>query len=693
LRDYQNLLWMSFFKYRTRTLGDLESRGLISGEENRQLGDAYDFLLRVRNELHYQSNRAADVVARPLQPRLAHNLGYTHRSPVRRLEEFMRDLYIHMRHVYLITRTLEQRLAFLPDPQRRMPSLRQLLRRGRQRLHRQVMDGFEFADGVVRTLTPRVFQEEPRRLLRVFLYAQQRGLGLHPDLAQLIRQQLPLVDEDFRNDPGSRQAFLEILDQRGNVAAAARGMHETGLLGRYLPEFEPLTCLVQHEFYHQYATDEHTLQCLEHLDRVWEAQEPPYRHYAEAFQSLERPYVLYLALLLHDAGKARREADHAVSGARLALAAARRLGLDASTTEALQLLILHHLLMSRISQRRDLDDPSVIRNFATQVGTVERLKMLTLHTLADSLGTSDRLWNGFKDSLLQQLYRKTLDHMEGTGVFVEADTRRREVLAQAVHRLLAGDLDEAEVESHFRFLPPRYFEIHEAHAIERDLRLVHRFICRQLNLGTDPLEPELAWSEEPDRGCARLRVCTWDRPGLFGKITGTLTAAGMNILDAQIFTRLDSIVIDTFAVVEARTGVLPTRETQRNCERLFVQVLGTAGDTAELKERIAHRPALPALYYSVEGARVPTTVRFDNETSDYYTIIDLEAEDHVGLLYAVTRELAELGLDISLARVNTERGAAMDTFYVTEVGGRKVTDPERERIISRRLQQAIASVG
>jgi [protein-PII] uridylyltransferase len=266
------------------------------------------------------------------------------------------------------------------------------------------------------------------------------------------------------------------------------------------------------------------------------------------------------------------------------------------------------------------------------------------------------------------------------------------VLADEVNRLLDGELDAGEVESHFQFLPSRYFELHEAPAIERDLRLVHRFIHRQLDLVEDPLEPELAWRSEQNRGCATLRVCTWDRPGLFGKITGALTAAGLNILEAQIFTRLDSIVIDTFAVVQAPTGLLPTGEDRETCKQLFVRALGSKADAEDLADRIAQRPQPPALYYSVEGARVPTTVRFDHETSDYYTIIDLEAEDHVGLLYAVTRELAELQLDISLARINTERGAAIDTFYVTEVGGSKVVDPEREREIGRRLQQAIAAL-
>ncbi len=692
LRDYQNLLWMAFFKYRTRTLEEMQERELINSVERRELGEAYDFLLRVRNELHYELNRAADIVLRPLQPRLAHNLGYTQRSPVRRLEEFMRDLYIHMRNVYLITRTLEQRLALLPDPMRRVPSLKQLIKRGKERIRRQVMDGFEFADGEVRALSRRVFRDQPRRLLRVFLYAQQRGLRLHPDLTQLIRQQLNLVDDEFRADTGAREAFLEILDQRGNVAPALRGMHETGLLGRYVPEFEPLTCLVQHEFYHQYATDEHTLQCLEHLDHVWEAEEPPHRHYTETFQSLERPYVLYLALLLHDVGKARRDGDHCVSGAKMARAVAKRLELDDSTTEALDLLIRQHLLMSRISQRRDLEDASVIKNFAAEVGSLEHLKMLTLHTLADSLGTSDQLWNGFKDSLLLQLYRKAQDHMEGTSEYLSAETRRREVLAEEVREILGGGVTEEELQAHFELLPARYFEVHEAPAIERDLRLVRRFLKIQFGPDKDALEPAVAWLNEPDRGCATLRVCTWDRPGLFGKITGALTAAGLNILDAQIFTRMDSIIIDTFAVVVARTGKLPNKEERQAFEGLMLRALGWEAGKLDLGTQIIKRQSQPKLYYSVEGARVPTTVRFDHESSDYFTVIDLEAEDHVGLLYAVTRVLSNLQLDISVARINTERGAAIDTFYVTEMDGKKVTSPEREQEIAEALTQAIASL-
>jgi len=267
LRDFQNLHWLAFFKYGTRTLEEMEQRESISAADRKQLETAYDFLLSVRNELHYQVSRAADVLTKSLQPTVAHYLGYTDRSPGKRLEKFMRDLYTHSRNIYLITRSVEERLALLP-PQR-LPSIRSLLRRPFGRVKDQLLDGFKFADGQIHAVTNRVFRDQPRRLMRVFLYAQQRGLKLHPDLARLVKNELALVNREFLYDSHVRETFLEILNQRGNVAPVLRAMHEVGFLGKYVPEFGKLTCLVQHEFYHQYAADEHTLMCLEKLDRIW----------------------------------------------------------------------------------------------------------------------------------------------------------------------------------------------------------------------------------------------------------------------------------------------------------------------------------------------------------------------------------------------------------------------------------------
>ncbi len=686
LRDYQNLLWMAFFKYRVRSLQELQDKELISEGVRKQLEAAYDFLLWVRNGLHYQVKRPVDILPKNLQPSLAHNLGYTDRSPSQRLERFMREVYTHLRNIYLITRTLEQRLALLPQPQR-LPSLREILRRGRRRVTQQLVDGFKIVDREIYPASARVFRDQPRRLMRVFLHAQQRGLQLHPDLAQLIRNQLSLVNGDFLRDTHVHETFLEIMNQRGNIAPILRSMHEVGMLGRFIPEFGRLTCLVQHEFYHQYTADEHTLICLEKLDRVWEAQEQPYQSYAEILQKLERPFVLYLALLLHDAGKAYDTGRHSEVGSRLALNVAKRLGLDGATAHPLRLIIENHLAMTQISQRRDLEDPNVIRNFAALIQTRENLDLLTLHTFADSQGTSEQLWNGFKDSLLWTLYRKTADLLSGGTSFIRAEAKQLEWLAQEVKALLPGTFSPEEIQAHFDHLPPRYFHIHSAKQILADLTLAHRFMHLQLAEEDKALEPVITWHNEPDRGYTSVHICTWDRAGLFSKIAGSLTAAGFNILTAQIFTRTDGIILDTFFVTDAKTGLLANREERERFERLL---LATLTGHIDLSDLIARQKVARPLYQSLEGERIPTVIHFDNSISETRTVIDVETEDRVGLLYVISQTLAELGLDISLAKICTEKGAAIDSFYVSNSQGQKIDSREAEEFIEDKLHAALS---
>lgn len=690
LRDYQNLHWMAFFKYRTRTTAELEKRELIGATEGRQLEAAYDFLLRVRNDLHYHlPERPVDVLSKNVQPAIAHNLGYAERSPSKRIEKFMGDLYTHSRHIYLITRNVEQRLALLPQPQR-LPDLRRMLRNRLDQVKQQLVDGFKFLDGEIHAATRRVFRDQPRRLMRVFLHAQQRGFKLHPDLAQLIRQELSLVDRKFLYDEHVRDTFLEILNQRGNVAPILRAMHEVGLLGKYLPEFGKLTCLVQHEFYHQYTTDEHTLVCLERLDQIWSAEQPPFRHYVEMFHAIERPFVLYLALLLHDSGKALHTGKHAEVGGQIALRVGKRLHLDGVTTHSLQLIIEHHLTMVQISQRRDLDDPAVIRTFAAQMQNTQNLSMLTLHTLADSTGTSDKLWNDFKDSLLRTLHAKTRQVLDGGTSFQRAEARQRELLEEEVGRELPASFGEDELHAHFANLPPRYFQVHSVREIIADLALTHRFMHHQLAEQDQALAPVLAWHNEPDRGCTSLKICTWDRPALFCKIAGALSASGLNILSAQIFTRTDGAALDTFFVADARTGTLAGREERDRFESLLLKVL--TSDDVDLGALIAKlKPARP-VYASIAGERMPTRLVFDNDTAETSTVIDLETEDRLGLLHVISQALAEMDIDISLAKIQTEKGAAIDTFYVRDADGGKILTAERQKFVEHRLRTAIAGL-
>lgn len=694
LRDFQNLHWMTFFKYRIRSLAELEARDFITAAERKQLEAAYDYLLTVRNELHYLSpspKHPLEGLTKAVQPTVATNLSYTDRSPSRRIERFMRDLYNHMRNVFLITRTLEERMALLPKTQR-LPGVSQIARLlpgAFKKPPPQVVDGFRFAEGQIHPATSRVFKDQPRRLMRVFLHAQQRRLRLHPDLAQMIRSDLRLVDRGLLHDEHVRETFLEILNARGNVGPILRAMHEVGLLGKYVPEFGKLTCLVQHEFYHQYTADEHTLMCLTQLDRVWESSEPMFSNYAEIFRAIERPSVLYLALLLHDAGKASHSGRHAEDSGVLAMKVARRLALDGATAHSLRLLVEQHLAMAQISQRRDLDDAAVIRHFAGLVQSVENLRMLTLLTFADAMATSDKLWNGFKDSLLWTLHHKSLAVLQGGTDFIRAEERQRELLAEEVAGLVPKTFGRDELEAHFGALPARYFQIHQAREVFADLALVHRFMNQQLSEGDHALEPVVNWHNEPDRGYTVVKVCTWDRAGLFSTVTGSFGAAGINILSAQIFSRADGVVLDTFFVTDAKTGALAGREARERFEAVLLKALTRPDEPLDFRALIARQKSVRSPYQPTADERIETRVFFDNETSENRTVIDVETEDKLGLLYEITHVLTGLGLDISLAKISTEKGAAIDSFYVSERDGQKVLRPERQRLIAERLLLAL----
>lgn len=683
LRDYQNLIWMAFFKYRTRSLADLQAHGLVMPRECKQLEAAYDFLLRVRTQVHYLASRPTDELTKNLQPAVALALGYAERSPSQRIERFMRDFYSHTRNIFIITRTLEQRLAFLPQPVGRL-SLRHWLPK---QTEAEPVDGFRFINGEIHAAHARIFRDHPRRLMRVFRYAQQRGLRLHPDLAQLIRSQVALVNRDFLKDERVAETFLTILNQRGTVAPILRAMHEVDFLGKYVPEFGKLTCLVQHEFYHQYSADEHTLVCLEQADRFWEAKAPPYLAYAAQFQQLERPALLYLALLLHDTGKPRGHGKHAAVGAQLAARVGKRLGLDGADRHMLGALIEHHLLMAIVSQRHDMDDPAVMRNFAQAVETPATLALLTLLTFADAMATSDKLWNGFKEQLLWQLHDRALPLLTGGTEFVAAGKKQRDLLMEEVKGLLPPAVSLEEVKAHFDALPARYLQVNSAREIHDDLLLTHEFMHRQLAEQDRPLAPVVNLRNDLDLGYSVVRVCTWDRAGLFVKIAGSLSAVGLTILSAQIFTRQDGIALDTFFVTDAVTGKLAKAAQRDEFEKLLTRVL--TGGTVDFPKLIAAQKTSRPIYRAYSGEQMPTQIRFDNDSSDTRTFIEVETEDRIGLLYTIAQTLADLEVDISTARILTEKGAAIDSFYVREPDGGKVLAAERQQSIARRLHGAI----
>lgn len=396
---------------------------------------------------------------------------------------------------------------------------------------------------------------------------------------------------------------------------------------------------------------------------------------------------MYLALLLHDVGKPQGHGRHSEVSGDLANRVAKRLALDSPASHTLRLVIENHLLMASVSQRRDLDDPAVIRQFAKQIENTESLTLLTIHTFVDALATSDKLWNGFKDSLLWTLYHKAMQLLTGGTEFLRAEEKQRESVIEEVRGLSAEQISDEELSAHFTNLPGRYFQICPPGEIRNDLGLTHNFMRLQILDGDNALAPVVRWHNEPDRGYNAVKVCTWDRAGLFSKIAGSFSAAGLNILSAQIFTRKDGIALDTFFVQDARTAGLAGGEQREKFETVINQAL--TGEEVDFHALIAKQKLARPVYQAYTGERIATRFHFDNEVSETRTLLEIETEDRIGLLYVISQTLSELNLDIVAARISTEKGAAIDSFYVREADESKVLSSERQHSIERRLRHAI----
>jgi [protein-PII] uridylyltransferase len=685
LRDFQNLIWMAYFKSGARTLAELRKQGFLETSEQRDLESAYEFILRARNALHYLTQRPCDVLALGIQPRVADDLGYRHHDLLRRTEAFMRDYYRHARNIYLLTNALAERLALRPA---RLSRLTALLPGRAKKTEPQ--DGFLFQDGWIRAASPDVFKTEPLRLLRVFRHMQQRQADLSPDLRNLIRRSLRYVDRAFQHSADARDTFLAILQHKGQVARILRRMHETEVLGKYLPEFGKLTCLVQHEFFHRYTADEHTLQVIEHLDRIIDASRPPHANYKKLFQQIEHPHILYLAILLHDVGKAANAERHAEVSVELARKAAARLKLSADETATLTFLVRDHLKLSLLSQRRDIDDQATIDAAARIVKNEANLDLLQLLTFADAAGTSLKTWSDWKESLLWGLYHRTKQTLAGPERARNILSRRIEQLYREVSAKLKNELPLEEIYSHCELMPASYYINTSAEQIIEHLRVIHQFLARQFDVEQpdDALIPVVAWYPHPAHGYTQVAIASWDRLGLFSKICGAFAYAGLNILRAQIYTRGDHVVLDIFDVADQDLNAVTDPQILQTAEQMLQRTL-THKEVIHFSDLLARIRSRRAPAPRIREVTIPTEIEFDNEISKSRTVIEIQTEDRLGLLYTLTQTLSDLNLDISFAKIATEKGAAIDSFYVQDQHGHKITEADRLELIRAKLQAAI----
>jgi [protein-PII] uridylyltransferase len=633
-----------------RAIAQLTDPALLQqGPSDRaRLDEAEEFLLRTRSILHLESARNQNVLSHAMQEKAAGILTYPGALPQARVERLMGDYFRHARGV---ARWLEWMRRVAPVPV--APNL------------------VKSADGV-RFVDADVAANQPDTWLSAFQAAIDCGTAVSDDTLSHIQQHADrFTERDFFLDPARRDAWLEFLKPRAGLYDRLSQMHDSGLLGRILPEFGAITCRVVRDFYHKYTVDEHTLLAIRTIERLAAPPASPATpprergRFASLLQDLERPELLVLALLLHDVGKARDE-DHVTESVRLARGIFERLALPADSREVVEFLIASHLQMSMVAFRRDTEDPETVRRFAALVGVEERLKMLCLLTLADVEAVSLETLTPWKEELLWRLYVDTYNQMT-LGYGDELIDRSQSDLAQFLGTR-HGDLPAEEISGFLEGLPRRYLQLFDRETIERHVRLARDIHPDTVHVSLD--QKGSAWE---------LTVVTMDKPFLFSNISGVLSSFGMDILRGHAMTSPNGLVLDIFRFTDRERFL----ELNPDAHDEFVAVLddvvsGLVDVTVRLRGReqsLVHR----------RPARVMPVVHCDNHASQRYTIVEIVADDALGLLYRISRIMSQQGCDVDLVLISTEGHKAIDVFHITQAGA-KLTDAVQEMLAARLLR-------
>ena len=681
LRDYQNLLWLTQFQEGALTTTHLVGKNWLSQADRRRIEAAYDFLLRVRTDLHYATGRATDVLHLNMQEVIAKRLGYTAEAGQLSSETMMREYYEHARNIFRVTERISEQFVagYATSPSRSIFNFLPLRRSPETKL-----EEFSVRNGRLQTHRRDLFQEDPNQMMRVFQLAQEHQLDLSPELEDLMHRRLGLVTRTFQYAKIPREMFIAMLSRKGEVGRVLRMMHRVDFLGRYIPEFGQLTCLVQHEFFHRYTADEHTLVCIDKLDALATTTDPKFIPYSKLLEDLDDPFVLYLALLLHDTGKAVRARPHSEASAVFAQRVASRLQLSPDQRKSLILLVDHHITLSNIAQQRNLDDPATIIELANFVKTQRNLNALMLLTLADGQGTGGSAWSDWKELLVWQLYHATSKYLADQQSYYEQMNIERASLRAKVAARLSPDFAD-EIEAHFDHMPESYFRGSSVAEIVAHIQLFRRFLERA-TLDDDPLGPIVEWEPFPAQGHTRATFYTWDRRQLLAKIAGSMSIVPLNILSVDTFVRGDSTVLNIFHVCDTKGAAVTDKRDFKLVEETLKRALQNRHfDFAPLLEKARRQIRASA----PQEFEFPTHISIDNKAHPAYTLIQIQTADRVGLLYDLLECLGRSGIAMALSRISTQNGAAVDTFYVTDYVSRtKITEANRITALQDDLRQA-----
>jgi [protein-PII] uridylyltransferase len=677
LRDLHFLHWISTYVFDTDEIQDLLTKDgpfgpMLTPREARHFNRASDFLWTVRFHLHYVAGRPEERLTFDLQPIVGARMGYTRHGVQDGVERFMRHYFLTARDVARLSHVLEPELVRVArgSPAVVAPTDETL---------RQA--GLMLADGQLICADLDAAAENPMIMLRLMQFARDRHLKIHPlALRSMIRNERTTIQ--LRRDPAAMAIFLDLLCGKDGETGRSDGarwmslMNETGILSRLVPDWARIVGQMQFDTYHVFTVDEHTIESLRVVSSLERGELTDAAPVASSIvDHLQSRRALYTAVLLHDIAKGRG-GDHSVLGAEIALTLCPLFGLSAEETEMVSWLVLHHLLLSQTAFKRDIDDPKTILDLVDTVQSPERLKLLLVLTVADMRAVSPKVWNGWKATLLRELYTRVAEVLAGGLATTERDVRVARAKEAAAERL--SDWTAEDIDAFLVLGYPAYWLSFDPATHERHGRMIRDARHRDAPLS---VQHEVLHN----RAVTEVTVYAADHAGLFSRIAGALAIAGASIVDARIHTLTNGMALDTFWIQDAAGGIFASPQRLARLSVLIEQALSgrlrMASEIRSLSEAL--------LGQRMRAIHVPPRVVIDNHASNTHTVVEVNGRDRPGLLHDVTAAITDQGMQIASAHVSTYGVRAIDVFYVKDVFGLKIQNERKLENLRRAILEAL----
>jgi len=668
-RDLQTLFWIAKYLYQVEHVQDLVNVGVLTNDDVNRFKKAATFLWTARCHLHYIAGRPEERLTFNVQNEIAERMGYRDHAGAQGVERFMKHYFLVAKDIGDLTRIL---CAVLEEQhkKRRTPNWLPTFQ-----FRKKSIQGFVVDSGRLNVVSNNDFKKSPIKMLQLFQLMQKHNLDVHPNALRLVAQNLKLINAKFRKDPQANALFMEILTG-DNPQTTLMMLNEAGVFGRFMPDFGRVVAQMQYDMYHVYTVDEHTIRAIGILHGIETGRlEDDHPVACAVISEVQSRQALYLSVLLHDIAKGRG-GDHSVLGAEVAEKLGPQLGLSDWETETVAWLVRHHLLMSNMAFKRDLDDPKTVSDFIEIVQSPERLRLLLILTVADIRAVGPNVWNAWKAGLLRELYFRTQEVMSDS-----APTQLRSERVEQAKMRLADALSpwsESEINAYLDLGNPGYWL-----SVDLATQVRHAQLVRQTELSETGFAIETETDE--DRDATEITVYSPDHPGLFSAIAGALALCGASIVDAKVQTLTNGMALDSFWIHDTeRRAYRQKRDLKRIVSRLQDAIQGKISPARALAE--AQKSALPS---RTRVFQVSPRVLVDNKASRSHTVIEINGRDRPGLLHDVTAAITYNGLQISSAHISTYGERVVDVFYVKDVFGMKMERKGKIEAIRLALMAAI----